>query len=163
MLPNNANVILSAEQAAEPCVQAGAGRPHALDSGRDRGDGRLRRLAPAAENAAAMDEAVAAVATGAVTTASREVELNGLAVRKGAFLGLLEGEPVAGGSAFDEVAAAVVERLLAEPREVLTLLTGEDAPTLNGLLDRIAERYPEGRVDVQDGGQPNYHLLLSAE
>ena len=88
------------------------------------------------ENAAEMDEAIAAVATGEVTVASRDVELDGLAVRKGAWLGLAEGEPVAGGEDFDEVAGAVVERLLAEPRGVLTLLTGEDEPPLDGLLAR---------------------------
>ena len=73
---------------------------------------------------------------------------------------MLEGQPVAGGPAFEEVAADVVERLLAEPREVLTLLTGEGAPAVNGLLDRIAASHPEVEVEVQDGGQPHYHLLL---
>jgi hypothetical protein len=110
-----------------------------------------------------MADAVAAVATGAVTTASRAVRLDRLTVQEGAFLGLLEGEPVTGGQAFDDVAAAIVARLLGEPREVLTLLTGDDAPALNGLLDRIAETYPEVEVDVREGGQPHYHLLLSAE
>ena len=43
------------------------------------------------------------------------------------------------------------------------MLTGEDAPALNGLLDGIAAEHPEVEVDVQDGGQPHYHLLLSAE
>ena len=46
---------------------------------------------------------------------------------------------------------------------VLTILTGEGAPALNGLLERLAERHPELEVDVQEGGQPHYHLLLSAE
>ena len=56
-----------------------------------------------------------------------------------------------------------MERLLAEPRGVLTILTGEDAPTLNGLLERIAVEHPDLEVEVQEGGQPHYHLLLSAE
>ena len=46
---------------------------------------------------------------------------------------------------------------------MLTLLTGEGAPAVNGLLDRIAASHPEVEVEVQDGGQPHYHLLLSAE
>jgi hypothetical protein len=163
VLPNNANVVLSAEQAAAIAgkvvlvvgtrsIPAGIAAMVAYDGART-----------AAVNAAEMEEAVAAVATGAVTTASRAVRLDGLAVQEGAFLGLLEGEPVAGGPAFEDVAAAVVARLLAEPREVLTLLTGDEAPALNGLLDRIAESHPELEVDVRDGGQPHYHLLLSAE
>ena len=163
VLPNNANVILSAEQAA-----AHAAKPVLVVGTRSIPAGVAAMVAydgtrAAADNATEMADAVAGVATGAVTTASRAVQLDGLAVDAGAFLGLLEGEPVAGGQAFDEVAAAVVARLLAEPREVLTLLTGESAPPLNGLLGRIAESHPEVEVDVQDGGQPHYQLLLSAE
>jgi DAK2 domain fusion protein YloV len=163
VLPNNPNVILSAEQAA-----AHASRPVLVVGTRSIPAGIAAMVAydgarTAAENAAEMEKAVAAVVTGAVTVASRAVQLDGLAVREGAYLGLLEGEPVAGGPAFDEVAAAVVSRLLDEPRELLTLLTGEEAPALNGLLDRIAESHPGVEVDVQEGGQPHYHLLLSAE
>jgi hypothetical protein len=163
VLPNNANVILAAEQAA-----AHAAKPVLVVGTRSIPAGIAAMVAydgtrAAADNAAEMTEAVAAIATGAVTTASRAVQLDGLAVREGAFLGLLEGEPVAGGPVFDEVAGAVVERLLAEPREVLTLLTGEGAPVLNGLLERVAAAHPQLEVDVREGGQPHYHLLLSAE
>jgi hypothetical protein len=110
-----------------------------------------------------MREAAASVVSGEVTIASRDVELNGLAVRKGSWLGLAEGRPVAGGDDFAEVAGEVVERLLAEPREVLTLLTGDDEPTLEGLLERIAAAHPGVELDVHPGGQPHYPLLLSAE
>jgi dihydroxyacetone kinase-like predicted kinase len=89
--------------------------------------------------------------------------MNGLKIDEGAFLGLIEGEPVAGGAEFDEVAAAVVERLLAEPRAVLTILTGEGAPGLDGLLSRLETEHPGLEVEVQEGGQPHYQLLLSAE
>ena len=117
----------------------------------------------AAENAQEMREAVAAVATGEVTIASRDVQMNGIPITKGDWLGLIDGKPVAGGSDFDDVTYAVVERLLSEPRELLTLLVGRDGADLDGLLDRIAEAHPAVEVDVQDGGQPHYHLLLSAE
>ena len=46
---------------------------------------------------------------------------------------------------------------------MLTILTGEDAPSLNGLLERIAAEHSGLEVEVQEGGQPHYHLLLSAE
>ena len=98
-----------------------------------------------------------------MTTASREVRLDGLTVEKGAYLGLADGEPVAGGASFEGVSVAVVAGLLSEPRSVLTILTGEEAPELNGLLGRISGEYPDVEVDVQEGGQPHYHLLLSAE
>jgi DAK2 domain fusion protein YloV len=163
VLPNNSNVLMSAEQAADhssktvrvvptTSLQAGLAAIVAFDPSRE-GDA----------NAAEMREAVEAVATGAVTLASRDVDLNGVAVRKGKWLGLAEGEPVAGGETFDEVARAVLDRLLAEPRGVLTLLTGEEPPALEALLAGLAEDHPELELDVHDGGQPHYPLLLSAE
>ena len=163
LLPNNSNVILAAEQAAQhsdkqvevvPSGSIPAGLAALLAF-----DGSLG----AADNAAEMREVVGAVATGEVTIASRDVEWNGVAIRKGEWLGLADGDPVAGGTSFDDVATAVVERLLAEPRDVLTLLTGADGQPLDGLIERIAAAHPSLEVDVQEGGQPHYPLLLSAE
>jgi DAK2 domain fusion protein YloV len=163
LLPNNGNVIMSAEQAADHSskrvrvvptrsLQAGLAALVAFDPSQG-----------AEENAAAMGEVVESVATGAVTIASRDVELNGVSVEKGKWLGLAEGEPVAGGETFDEVANAVLEKLLAEPRGVLTLLTGEEAPELDALLTRLGAEHPELELDVHQGGQPHYPLLLAAE
>jgi dihydroxyacetone kinase-like predicted kinase len=84
-------------------------------------------------------------------------------VERGAYLGLAEGEPVAGGTSFATVADSVVERLLAEPRDVLTLITGEEEPELGPLLARVAERHPEVELEVHPGGQPHYLLLIAAE
>jgi hypothetical protein len=118
---------------------------------------------PCVDNAEEMRQVLHSLATGEVTIASRDAQLNGVPVREGEFLGLVADEAVAGGTDFDEVAAAVADRLLAEPRGVLTLLTGEDEPKLDALLARLHERHPDLEVDVQRGGQPHYPLLLSAE
>ena len=117
----------------------------------------------AAENAEEMHKAIGAVATGEVTRASRDVQMNGLSIHEGDWLGLADGRPIVGGGDFDDVSYEVVERLLSEPRELLTLLVGQDKAPLEGLLGRIAESHPDLQVDVQEGGQPHYHLLLSAE
>jgi DAK2 domain fusion protein YloV len=163
LLPNNSNVILSAEQAATlvtkpvevirtDSIPAGLAAMVAFEPDRS-----------ASENAAEMRELLESVTTGEVTLASRDAELNGLTVRKGEWLGLADGKALVRGADFEEVAAAVAERLLAEPRGVLTLLTGADEPQLDGLVEQIAARHPDVEVDVQAGGQPHYPLLLSAE
>jgi uncharacterized protein len=163
VLPNNSNVVLGAEQAARlaskrtevvasESLQAGLAAMVAFNQDR-----------PATDNAEDMRVVLAAVATGEVAVASRDVDLNGLEIRKGSYLGLADGEAVAGGPDFDDVAAAVAERLLAEPRDVLTLLTGADEPDVARLVERIRDRHPELELDVQRGGQPHYPLLLSAE
>jgi uncharacterized protein len=163
ILPNNSNIVLAAEHAAAHAdrnvevvhvdsIPAGLAAMVAFDGSRT-----------AADNAEAMRKAAASVSTGEVTIASRDVQMNGIAIHKGDWLGLAAGEPVAGGADFDEVTYAVVEQLLREPHELLTLLVGEDKAPLDGLLGRIADAHPAVEVDVQDGGQPHYHLLLSAE
>jgi DAK2 domain fusion protein YloV len=163
VLPNNPNVRLVAERAVEQAVRpaeivptesipAGLAALVAYDGARG-----------AAENAADMTEAAVAVATGEVTLASRDVSLKPLAIRRGEWLGLVAGEPLTGGDDFTEVALEVATRLLAEPRAVLTLLTGADPPPLDPLLERLASAHPELEVEVHDGGQPHYPLLLGAE
>ena len=163
VLPNNSNVILAARQAAEL-----AEKPVRVIPSRSvpAGLAAIVRYVPsldADENEAAMLEALAEVATGEITTASRDVELDGVEVRKGAWLGLADDVAVASSPDFDEVAAAVADRILGDGRGLLTLLTGEDEPELDELLRRIRERHPGVEVDVQPGGQPHYPLLLSAE
>ncbi len=163
VLPNNGNVIMSAEQAI-----ALAGKPARVVPTRSIQAGLSALLAfdPASassENEESMREAIRSVATGAVTTASRDVELNGLEVREGDYLGLLEDEPVVGGESFDEVASAVIDALLSSPHDTMTVLTGADAPEIGDLVDAVTVRHPDVEVDVQAGGQPHYHLLIAAE
>jgi hypothetical protein len=163
VLPNNPNVAMAAEQAARlaskpvrvvrtDTIQAGLAAMVAYDAGRS-----------AEANVAEMHGALEAVATGEVTVASRDAEIDGIGVARGAYLGLVDGKAVAAGASFDEVARAVLDGLLAEPHDVLTLLTGEGAPPLNGLLAYVEERHPGLEVELQEGGQPHYPLLLSAE
>jgi dihydroxyacetone kinase-like predicted kinase len=163
VLANNDNVVLAARQASRlaqvpvhvvpsSSLQAGLGSMLAYDPAAD-----------AETNAAAMQEAASDVATGAVTIASREVNVDGLDIERGAYLGLADGEPIAGGTSFDTVANAVVDRLLGEPRDVMTFITGKEEPELGPLLARVAERHPDLELEVHPGGQPHYPLLLSAE
>jgi uncharacterized protein len=163
VLPNNRNVRLAAEHAAEQAGQPAKVVPtDSIPAG-------LAALVAydgtkgAAENVRQMAAAAAAVATGEMTRASRDVELDGLAIRHGDWLGLADGEPVAGGADFAEVAFDVVTRLLAEPRGLLTLLTGAEPPPLDGLVERLRSAHPELEVEVHEGGQPHYPLLLGAE
>jgi uncharacterized protein len=163
VLPNNKNVILAAEQAvgatAKPArivatrsLQAGLGAMVSFDPAK-----------PAEENAAQMEDAATGVRAGAVTRASRDALVGGLAVEEGQYLGLLEGEPVATGSVLQPVARDVLERLLEPGADVLTILAGEDAEGVDDLVSFLSEEHPELEVEVHDGGQPHYPLLFSAE
>ena len=157
ILPNNSNIVLAAEHAAahadravevvaSDSIPAGLAAMVSFDGSRD-----------AVENAAEMREAVASVATGEVTIASRDVRLDGIAIRKGDWLGLAEGRPVAGGGDFEDVAYAVVAQLLDGPRELLTVLVGAEEQPLVELARREIDAVPEAlraEVDVERHDAP---------
>ena len=163
VLPNNPNVLLTARQAAAltgsrvvvvptESLQAGLAAMVAYDPSRS-----------AAENAEAMETAAKEARTGSVTRASRSTKLAALDIEEGSFLGLVEGEPVASGSVLETVAREVVERLLDEGSDVLTVLVGEGAEHPDGLREELEAAYPELEIDVHHGGQPHYPLLFSVE
>jgi hypothetical protein len=151
VLPNQGDAVLAAQQAAEH-----ASRPTVVLPTRSMQAGLAALVAfdpehTAAENVEAMDVAAGGVAAGAILE------------RDGHWIGLVDGGPVAEGSAFDEAAGPLAERLLAEPRSVLTVLTAAGAPPLDAWLAAIAERHPDLEIEVHEGGQPRYALLLGAE
>jgi hypothetical protein len=163
VLPNNKNVVLAAEQAVAAAVrparlvpthsvQAGLGALVAFDPAR-----------PAEANRAEMEEAAGGVRAGAVTRASRDAAVGDLAVEEGQFLGLLEGEPVAAGPLLQPVAREVLELLLEDGADVLTILSGESAEGVDDLVAFVQELHPEVEVEVHEGGQPHYPLLFGAE
>jgi fatty acid kinase len=106
---------------------------------------------PVAENVAAMREAVAAVVSGSVR---RDAD---------AWAAFVEDEPIATNDTFHEAALAVVARLLAEPKHLLTLLAGVGAPPLDGLIDELRTAHPGLEIEAHEGGQSASALLLGAE
>ena len=163
LLANNKNIILAAEQAAEASgkqvhvvptrsLQAGLGAMVSFDPHR-----------PAGDNAREMEESAAGVRAGAVARASRTTTIGGLAIEEGEFVGLVDGEPVTRGTTLEPVAREVVERLLGEAADVLTILAGEEAEGVDELAAAVRDAHPELEVEVHEGGQPHYPLLFSAE
>jgi fatty acid kinase len=163
VLPNNSNVVLAAEQAAELSAKEVRVLPsHSVQAG-------LAAMVPflstssVDENERAMRDALESVATGEVAIASRDADLDGLEVREGAYLGLVDGTAVAAGDELQAVALAVVERLLEGDRGWLGILTGDAAPSLDGIVAAVHDAHPGLDVEVNEGGQPHYPLLLAAE
>jgi dihydroxyacetone kinase-like predicted kinase len=110
-----------------------------------------------------MRRAAAAVGSGAVARASRSATIGGLEVEQGQFLGLIEGEPVASGPVLEPVAREVVERLLGEASDVLTVLIGEGVEAAEELVEAIRDAHPDLEIEVHEGGQPRFLLLFAVE
>ena len=163
VLPNNSNVILTAEQAAELSQKGVRVIPSRSVQAGLAAMGRYVPTNSPEENQVDMLDALASVSTGEVTVASRDAQLDGVKIARGAYLGLVDDTAVAAGEDLAHVTRAVVERVLAGERGWLGILTGEGAPPVEELLADVGRTHPEVDVEVHEGGQPHYPLLLVAE
>ena len=163
VLPNNSNVILTAEQAAELSSKPVRVIPsHSVQAGLA-AIGRYVSTNPPDQNEADMLDALASVTTGEVTVASRDAKLDGITIRKGSYLGLVDDAAVVADDDLDLVVKEVVERVLKGEREWLGLLAGENAPPLDRLVADLQRDHPEVDIEAHHGGQPHYPLLVVAE
>jgi DAK2 domain fusion protein YloV len=157
VLPNSPNVIMAAERAAELAEKTVHVVPsRSMQAGLAAAVG-LEPTRGAAENAAAMNEALANVRTGAVTGAARD-DVEGR-IRRGEAVGFVDEELVAWGEPGETLEAVLGE--LGREAELLTLIEGDGAP-LDG--DGVAALVPGG-VDIEysRGDQPAYWWLIAAE
>ncbi len=165
VLPNNKNVLMAAQQAAEVSqkevaivptrsIPQGVSALLALDQG-----------APLADNAAAMEAYSQDVITGEVTSATRDVKLNGVHVKEGDAIGLLDDELVVATHSFDEAVHWLLAEADLDDRELVTLYYGDQVTGTEAqdLTDRLFEAYPDLEFEVVAGGQPHYPYLLSIE
>ncbi|MFQ5410044.1 MAG: DAK2 domain-containing protein [Anaerolineales bacterium] len=165
VLPNNKNIQLAAEQAAALSVKQVRVLPT-----RTVPQGIAAQLAfnPAGE----LDEVVAAmtarideVETGEVTTATRDVTLNGVAVREGQIIGLHNGEIKCASKSVRDCVFNLLQIMQAEDYELLTLYHGADVPesAAREIAGEIEAAYGELEVQVYAGGQQHYFYIFSIE
>ena len=166
ILPNNKNIIPVAEQvdaltSRTVVVVPTVSMPEALAA--------LVVYDPesdADENAAEMVDAIASVTTGEVTRAVRASRSDAGDIAEGDWIGITRGEGIAS-VAPDVVGAALtlVDGLLADGAELLTVITGADAtPAVTAEIEgHVAAVHPEVQIEVHRGGQPLYPYLFGAE
>jgi dihydroxyacetone kinase-like predicted kinase len=117
------------------------------------------------ENARAMQAAASQVQTGEVTRAVRDATVQGIAVKSGHVIGLLNNSLVTTGSEPDEVASDLLERMGAAELEFVTIYSGADLADeiAHAFREQVQERYPNAEVELVHGGQPFYDYIISAE
>jgi uncharacterized protein len=165
LLPNNPNVLLTAQQAqglVESHVNVVPTRTMC------EGVAAMVAFNPEADldsNLAAMTEAAKRVHTIELTRAVRSTRVNGLKVKEGQVIGLLNGALVQTGSTPLGVALDVLERAGAGAHEIVTVYYGDgaDEDEARELAESIAGRWPDLQVDVVHGGQPHYPFIISVE
>jgi DAK2 domain fusion protein YloV len=157
VLPSSSNVIMAAERACELSE-----KPARVVHATSQQESLLVLVeldpeATADENAARLEEALGTIASGGVAAAARD-DAQGR-FRKGDAVGFAEGEIVAWGGAGSTL-AATIERL-AEGKEIVTVISGEEAPIP---LEEVAAHVPAGiEMEAHEGGQPSWWWLLAAQ
>jgi uncharacterized protein len=165
ILPNNKNIIMAAKEAASMTVKNVSVIP-AISV--PQGLSAMFRLIPDAdfeENVAAMNEALHEVETGEITIATRTVEVDGVQVEKGQVIALHNGKLVSSAQSIDEACEALLVAADASDYERITLFYGEgfELARVNELADKIRSIYADHEIEVHEGGQPHYQVIIAIE
>jgi uncharacterized protein len=165
ILPNNGNVIMAAEQAKQLC-----GKPVEIVATRSvmQAISALIAYNPTGELtlvASAMRREFRNLRYAEVTYAVRDSAFNGLNIKEGDIIGIINGEISLQGSSIDTVVMQLLENMRTQEAELLTLFYGADVSEHEALLlkGKIMGQYPDSEVEMHFGGQPHYHYLMSVE
>ncbi|MEE0034974.1 MAG: DAK2 domain-containing protein [Coprococcus sp.] len=166
IFPNNKNVVLAANQAADLCedkniiVMATANAPQgisamiAYDSTISLEDNKTNML-----------EAIENVKSGQVTYAVRDTSIDGKTIKQGDIMGLSDKGLLAVGSDIADVAFDVISECYDEDKEIISIYYGSDVTKEDAekLSERVSEEFPDCDVSLYFGGQPIYYYIVSVE
>jgi len=165
VLPNNKNIIMAAEQAAQvsdieviviPSKTVPQGMSALLA---------LNTVVAKDKNEAAMKNALGQVKTGQITFAVRDTNIDGIEIEKDDFMGINEGKITVTNKDKVEAAKGLLSSMMDEDSEILTIFKGEDATNedLEAIESFVEENYPDVEIEIHDGKQPLYAFIFSIE
>lgn len=165
ILPNNKNIIMAAQQAADVVQEKVIVIPSKTVP---QGMSALLAFNPSAsaeENEAAMAEALQHVKTGQITFAVRDTNIDGLTIENGDFMGIDEGKIKVKNRDKLQAAKDLLDVMVDEESEIITIIYGEDASQAE--VDELArycnEKFEDAEVELHNGNQPLYSFIFSIE
>lgn len=166
ILPNNKNIILSAEQSRTlvqnrnifvlPTKDIPQGLAAVLNFNPD---------VDLKENLETMTASFSNLNAGQVTFAVRDTQIGDLKIKKGDFIGLDKGEVVTKGNSVEDVTEDLLVKMVSDSDELISLYYGSDVTEeqAEAFQERIRNKFPECEVILHYGGQPLYYYILSVE
>ena len=166
VFPNNKNIILAANQAAEieeektvlviptKTIPQGISALISFDE-----------TETAEANKAGMEDALTAVKSGQVTYAVRDTSIDGKEIKTGDYMGIDDAGIQAVGQNITEVVKDLIGAMADEDSELLSIYYGSDVEEekANALVEAVQAAYPDFEVEAHAGGQPIYYYILSLE
>ena len=165
ILPNNKNIIMAAEQAAQVLDAEVAVIPSKTVP---QGMSALLAFNPSGDletNKKGMIAALEHVKTGQITYAVRDTSIDGLQIETGDFMGIADGKIVAKSKEKVQSAKELLGKMIDEDTEILTIIKGEEAleEELEAIVSFVEENYEDVEVEVHNGKQPLYSFIFSVE
>lgn len=166
VLPNNKNIILAANQAADISEDS---EVVVIESKTiPQGIGAMIGFSPemsAMDNKESMSEAMRTVKSGQVTYAVRDTSIDGKEIKTGDYMGLDDKGISSVGTDIDQVVLDLIEQMSDDESELLSIYYGSDVSKeqADNLVAMIQEKYPDYEIEVHSGGQPIYYYILSIE
>ena len=165
ILPNNKNIIMAAEQAAEISdkdirVIPTKSIPQGITA-----ITMFNYEADVDANEETLKEALEMVKTGSVTYAVRDTEMDGIEIKEGNMLGLVESKIKTVGEDYFEVAKEVLESMIDEDSELITIFYGKDVDEskMEEFIAELEDKYDDFDVQCYKGDQPLYYFIMSVE
>ncbi|TCD45705.1 DAK2 domain-containing protein [Streptococcus sp. X16XC17] len=165
ILPNNKNIFMAAQSAAEVAevaikvvetrtVPQGLTSLLAFDPSRD-----------IAANFETMTASLADVKSGSVTTAVRDTTIDGLEIHENDNLGMVDGKIVVSNPDMTQTLEATFEKMLDEDSEIVTIYVGEEGnqELAAQIADQLEEKFEDVEAEIHQGDQPVYPYLFSVE
>lgn len=165
VFPNNGNVILAANQAAQICDKNVIVIPTKNVAMGIAAAVAFQPDLSAEENAARMEEAAQRVRTGTITYAVRDSEFEDMHINEGDIIGLHNGKVAYKADNVHDVAIELVKAIVTEDDGLITVYYGQDTKEedAQALAEEIGEMCPDCDVEVHAGGQPLYYYLIAVE
>lgn len=165
ILPNNKNIFMAAQSAAEV-----VDIPAAVVETRTVSQGFTSLLAfdlskSLEDNVADMSASLSDVVSGSVTLAVRDTTIDGLEIHENDFLGMVDGKIVVSNPDMEATLKAAFEKMIDEDSEIVTIFVGEegDQDLAEELAEYLEETYEDVEVEIHQGDQPVYPYLMSVE
>lgn len=166
ILPNNSNIILAANQAASLTEDKTI---HVIPTKTvPQGIVALINFVPersAFENEEAMTQELSSVATGQVTYAVRDTEIDGIKIHENDIMGIGDSHILAAGTDCNQITLEMISKMVTDDSSIITIYYGFDKTEEDAqeLAVELEEAYPDYEIEVYDGGQPIYYYIISVE
>ncbi|MCX0290341.1 DAK2 domain-containing protein [Lactobacillus kullabergensis] len=165
VMPNNGNIIMAAKQAAEVSdIPVGIVPTKTISQGLTAmlsfdADDSLE------DNVANMTDALDTVVSGEVTKANRDTTINEVEIHQDDYLGIIDGDIKVAETDIISAASSMVEKMLDEDSEIVTVMYGRDSNKKEAqeLVEAVKEKHDDLEFEIHDGGQPVYNFLISVE